>query len=227
MTAGALIELTGVRAFAAAAPVTLRVERGERVALLGRNGIGKSTLLRAIAGLTRPAAGSLRRPAAVGYVPQDYRGSLLPWLSVLENVALPLRPLRLTRCERDARVEAAVAAVSLPTSLLDKMPQRLSGGEQQLVAVARALTWQAPALLLDEALSALDGPTRASLRGRLGAFMDTRDLACVLVSHDIDDVLGLATRWVVLGGAAGEVVRDEPTSVGRGPLESAVHGAAQ
>jgi NitT/TauT family transport system ATP-binding protein len=225
VTAEALIELTGVRAFAGAAPVTLRVGRGERVALLGRNGIGKSTLLRAIAGLAAPAAGSLRRPPSVGYVPQDYRGSLLPWLSVIDNVGLPLRALRLTPGERDARIDDAVSAVSLPAALLGRTPQQLSGGEQQLVALARALTWRAPAVLFDEALSALDVSTRASLRRRLAGFMEARGLACVMVSHDLDDVLALATRWVVLGGAAGEVVRDEPASVGRDPLERAVLGA--
>jgi NitT/TauT family transport system ATP-binding protein len=221
----ALIELRAVRAFARAAPVTLRIGRGERVALLGRNGIGKSTLLRAIAGLARPASGSLLRPPSVGYMPQDYRASLLPWLSARDNVALPLRSLALSTRERDARLDEAIAAVALPVSLLGQRPQRLSGGEQQLVALARSLAWQAPVVLFDEPLSALDVSTRASLRRRLAASMEGSGLACVLVSHDLDDVLALATRWVVLGGAAGEVVADEPVSVGRAALEAAVLGA--
>lgn len=225
MSSEALIELRAVRAFAGAAPVTLRIDRGERVALLGRNGIGKSTLLRAIAGLARPAVGSLLRPPSVGYMPQDYRASLLPWLTARDNVALPLRSLGLTPRERDERLDEAIAAVALPDSLLGQRPQRLSGGEQQLVALARSLAWQSPVVLLDEPLSALDVSTRASLRRRLAVTLEARGLACVLVSHDLDDVLALATRWVVLGGVAGELVEDHPVSVGRTALEAAVLGA--
>lgn len=225
MSSEALIELRAVRAFAGASAVSLRIGRGERLALLGRNGIGKSTLLRALAGLARPASGSLLRPPSAGYMPQDYRASLLPWLSARENVALPLRSTGLGAAERDARLDEAIAAVALPVSLLDRRPQRLSGGEQQLVALARSLAWQAPVVLFDEPLSALDVSTRASLRRRLSASLESRGLACVLVSHDLDDVLSLATRWVVLGGVAGEVVADEPVSVGRAVLEAAVLGA--
>jgi len=220
----ALIELRSVRAFAGAAPVSLCIGRGERVALLGRNGIGKSTLLRAIAGLARPESGSLRLPPCVGYMPQDYRASLLPWLSVRDNVALPLRALALGAREHEARLDEAIAAVALPGSLLGQTPQRLSGGEQQLVALARSLAWQSQAVLFDEPLSALDVAMRASLRVRLSASLEARGLACVLVSHDLDDVLSLATRWVVLGGAAGELVEDQPVSVGRAALEAAVLG---
>ncbi len=225
MSSEALIELRAVRAFAGAAPVTLRIGRGERVALLGRNGIGKSTLLRAIAGLARPEGGSLLRPPSVGYMPQDYRASLLPWLTARDNVALPLRSLGLSPRERDERLDEAIAAVALPDSLLGHRPQRLSGGEQQLVALARSLAWQSPVVLLDEPLSALDVSTRASLRRRLAVTLAARGLACVLVSHDLDDVLALATRWVVLGGDAGELVADHPVSVGRAALEAAVLGA--
>ena len=225
MTASALIELRGVRAFAGAAPVSLRVGRGERVALLGRNGIGKTTLLRALAGLALPADGSIVRPPTIGYMPQDYRASLLPWLSVRDNVALPLRALALSTREHDARLDEAIAVVALPDSLLGQTPQRLSGGEQQLVALARSLAWQSQVVLFDEPLSALDVSTRASLRLRLAASLEARGLACVLVSHDLDDVLSLATRWVVLGGDEGEVVADQLVSVGRGALEAAVLGA--
>lgn len=225
MSSEALIELRAVRSFAGAAPVSLCIGRGERVALLGRNGIGKSTLLRAIAGLARPESGSLRRPPCVGYMPQDYRASLLPWLSVRDNVALPLRALALSTREHDARLDEAIAVVALPGSLLGQTPQRLSGGEQQLVALARSLAWQSQVVLFDEPLSALDVSTRASLRLRLSASLEARGLACVLVSHDLDDVLSLATRWVVLGGDAGEVVEDQPVSVGRSALEAAVLGA--
>lgn len=224
MSSEALIELRSVRAFAGAAPVSLCIGRGERVALLGRNGIGKSTLLRAIAGLARPESGSLRLPPCVGYMPQDYRASLLPWLSVRDNVALPLRALALGAREHEARLDEAIAAVALPGSLLGQTPQRLSGGEQQLVALARSLAWQSQAVLFDEPLSALDVAMRASLRVRLSASLEARGLACVLVSHDLDDVLSLATRWVVLGGAAGELVEDQPVSVGRAALEAAVLG---
>jgi NitT/TauT family transport system ATP-binding protein len=225
MTPGALIELRDVRAFAGATPVSLCVGRGERVALLGRNGIGKTTLLRAIAGLTRPADGSVRAPPTVGFMPQEYRASLLPWLSVADNVALPLRGQRLSTAARSALLRDARAAASLPDALLPRSPQQLSGGEQQRVALARSLAWRASVVLLDEPLSALDGSTRASLRRDLSAFMEARDTGCLLVSHDLDDVLGLATRWVVLGDVTGAVVDEAQVSAGRAGLTAALLAA--
>jgi ABC-type nitrate/sulfonate/bicarbonate transport system ATPase subunit/ABC-type nitrate/sulfonate/bicarbonate transport system permease component len=208
----ALATLQGVRARRGADTVTLVLPPGERLALLGVNGAGKTSLLRVLAGLDAPAQGQAWRAGAVALAPQDHGGSLLPWLTVWDNVALVLRTLDAPA--RDARVREALALVGLPDETYQRRPGTLSGGEQQRVALARALAWDAPLLLLDEPLSALDVPTRAALRPRLRAHLDARSRACVLVTHDPEDVLALAPRQLQLGvGSQSEPhVGSHPTS---------------
>jgi len=217
--------LRHVRVTRGADTISLRVARGERVALLGRNGVGKTTLLRMIAGLCTPCEGSAARATSVGYAPQDYRASLLPWLTVRDNVALPARAEGALPEECARRVEAAARVADLPRELFDRRPDALSGGEMQRVALARALVWEAPLVLLDEPFAALDVAVRAHVRERLGAHLAARGDACVLVSHDLDDALAFATRWVVLGGPGGGVLSDVRASGDRAALEARVAGA--
>lgn len=207
-------------------PVSLHVGAGERVALVGRNGSGKSTLLRLIAGLAAPSRGRVVVTRAndttgvmraLGYVPQAFPASLLPWLSVRDNVALPLRAERLTAGERVARVEEALAVVPLDRALLARRPQTLSGGEQQLVALARALVARPSLLLLDEPCSALDAVARRVVRGALGGWLARTGASLLIVSHDLDDLV-LAERALVFArhaGGAGRVVADVPAARAR------------
>lgn len=230
-----LIEVEGACLDAQLGPVSLRVAAGERLALVGRNGSGKSTLLRLIAGLAAPTGGSVRvaraRGAtdatdatdatgatgvtrALGYVPQAFRASLLPWLSAGDNVALPLRGERLTAGVRAARVDEALEVVPLDRALLARRPQTLSGGEQQLVALARALVARPSLLLLDEPFSALDVVARRAVRGALGAWLARARASVLIVSHDLDD-LALAERALVFAGCPGRVVADVPAARAR------------
>lgn len=181
-------------------PLSLQLTAGEALCLVGPNGVGKTTWLRVMAGLVAHAEGLVSRAGRVGYCPQDYRESLLPWATAGANIALNLRSARDDGARREA-VGAAAEVVGLRASELDARPGTLSGGVQQRVALARALAAAPPLLLLDEPFSALDPASRSALRERLRAALVRLEMACVFVTHDPDDVVGLATRGLHLPGS--------------------------
>jgi nitrate/nitrite transport system ATP-binding protein len=209
----ALIELRAVgKGFGAGASrvevlsdVSLAVAQGEFVAVVGYSGAGKTTLLSLIAGLTRPDAGSVAiggRPVAGpgldrGVVFQNY--SLLPWLTVYENVALGVDQVfsAWPAEKRRAHVLRYVELVSL-TAARDQRPAQLSGGMRQRVSVARALATEPSVLLLDEPFSALDALTRATLQDELEAIWERDRKTVVMVTNDVDEALLLADRIVPL-----------------------------
>jgi nitrate/nitrite transport system ATP-binding protein len=209
----AFLELRGVtKAFGAGrsrlevlSGIDLSVERGEFVAVVGYSGSGKTTLLSLIAGLARPDAGTLTldgRPVAGpgpdrGVVFQSY--SLLPWLTVFENVKLGVDQVfaHWSETERGAHVERHIALVNL-TAARDKRPAELSGGMRQRVAVARALALDPEVLLLDEPFGALDALTRATLQDELEALWERDQKTVVLVTNDVDEAVLLADRIVPL-----------------------------
>jgi putative ABC transport system ATP-binding protein len=178
--------------------VSLSVQRGDVVVITGRSGAGKTTLLNLLVGLDRPDAGEVAlegsqlsgldeaalarlRREVIGYVPQA--PSLLPVLSAAENVEVPLRLRRTPAAERDARVRAALDAVGLgPRS--DHRPAELSGGEQQRVAVARAIVGRPALLVADEPTAQLDHDTSASLARVLRRQVAEDGLTVVLASND-------------------------------------------
>ena len=185
---------------------------GQVVVLLGPNAAGKTTLLRALAGLVRLEAGRvtldgvvLDDPAVGCHVPteerpigmlfQDYL--LFPHLSALDNVAFGLRTRGLSR--RDARAQAArwLARVGM-TGAGEARPKALSGGQAQRVALARALATDPRLLLLDEPLAALDAGARAMLRRELCRHLSCFEGACLVVTHDPVEAMALADRLVVL-----------------------------
>lgn len=195
-----ILELRAVQAALGGAPVSLALGAGERVAFIGANGVGKTTLLRIVVGLGSPAAGSVVRAAApIAYVPQDYRASLFPWFSVRKNLALG-RSARRTEsiAEVDAAIAEALRVVPLPPALLARDPHRLSGGEQELVAIARVVVGAPRLLVLDEPFTALDAPTRATVIQRLDRWIAASGAGLILVSHDLDEVARLADHAVVL-----------------------------
>ncbi len=212
--------------------VSLRVARGDRVAVLGGNGAGKSTLLDAVLGLLRPSRGTVRvlghapPSRAVGFVPQDPGASLLPWFDVRTNVLLPLR---IRHASRTARVRAFdhVRRQVDPEGHIDPRarPHQLSGGEQQLVALMRALVGAPRVLVCDEPLSAIDAASRPRLRRTLRAVCDAPGgPALLFVSHDARDVSGLAQRVHVLSGRPARLTeRDDmghgaPFALSGGPV---------
>ena len=181
--------------------LSLRVEAGEVLVILGGSGCGKSTLLRLIAGLDQPTEGRvllgaepIRGPhPAIGLVFQEPR--LLPWLRVAENVGFGLhdRP----RAERDSRVQAALRRVGLAAHARD-WPRALSGGMAQRAALARALVTRPQILLLDEPFSALDSLIRADLQDHLLELWAEDRQTLVVVTHDIEEALMLGDRIAVM-----------------------------
>jgi sulfate transport system ATP-binding protein len=196
--------------FVAIADIHLHVETGELVALLGPSGCGKTTLLRVIAGLEMPDAGSIRfhgadattRRAAerrVGFVFQHY--ALFRHLTVFENIAFGLRvrprETRPSRAEIERRVRQLVELVQLEP-MTHRYPSQLSGGQRQRVALARALAVEPEVLLLDEPFGALDAKVRKELRRWLRRLHDELHVTSIFVTHDQEEALEAADRVVVM-----------------------------
>jgi peptide/nickel transport system ATP-binding protein len=199
--------------------VSLDVAPGEAVAVVGESGCGKTTLLRVIAGLTRPTAG--RITLAEGTSPlmifQDPGSSLTPWLSVGELVADRVR--RLPAAERDARVRRALASVGLPAETAWARPPQLSGGQRQRVAIARVIVDDCRLLLCDEPISALDASLAAGVLNLIRRLRRQLGMAVVFVTHDLAAARHVGDRMLVMRG--GEVVESGPVERVVGSPETA------
>jgi NitT/TauT family transport system ATP-binding protein len=195
--------------------VTFAVERGEFVTVVGPSGSGKTTLLRCIAGLQRATSGEVRVdgrpvvdvPEELAVVFQDYARSLFPWLTVRDNVELPLRHRGLAAAERRERVTAALAEVGLADAL-DRFTWQLSGGMQQRVAIARAVAYRPRVLLMDEPFASVDAQTRADLQDMALAVWRAHESTVVFVTHDIDESVYLSDRVLVLSPTPGRVAAE-------------------
>ncbi len=178
--------------------ITLNIERGDFISLMGPSGSGKSTLLNLIAGIDKPTAGILRidgedisqlsesdladwRAANIGFVFQFY--NLMPVLTAFENVELPLLLTRLSRAERRQRVELALDMVGL-TDRMDHYPNELSGGQQQRVAIARAVVTDPTILVCDEPTGDLDKQSASDVLNMLKALNQNLGNTIILVTHD-------------------------------------------
>ncbi|MEU6252569.1 ABC transporter ATP-binding protein [Streptomyces sp. NPDC047043] len=187
--------------------LTLRVHPGEAVCVVGPSGAGKTTLLRCLAGLTRPTRGQVRYGEVrltephgdIAVVSQDYRGSLLPWLRVWDNVAFPLQGRGVKKAVRKRRALECLESVGLP-DVGDKYPWQLSGGMQQRVAIARGLAYDAPVLLMDEPFGSVDAQSRFDLEDLTLRLRRQLGITVVVVTHDIDEAVYLGDRVIVLGG---------------------------
>jgi sulfonate transport system ATP-binding protein len=174
--------------------LNLRIERGEFVALLGESGCGKTTLLRALAGLDPIQGGRIAAPRKPAVVFQEHR--LLPWDSLWRNVSLGLQV-------PDARERAAAALTEVGLGdRLDDWPRNLSGGQAQRVALARALVQEPELLLLDEPFAALDALTRIHMHDLVRELVANHRPGVLLVTHDVDEAIALADRILVMRDGA-------------------------
>ena len=199
----------GVRALE---EIDLAIEPGEFVSLIGPSGCGKSTLLRIIGDLVEPSEGTVvvngksahqaRLDRDYGIVFQD--AVLYDWRTVSKNIALPLEMLRWDRTRRATRVREMLELVEL-TAFGDHHPWQLSGGMQQRVSIARALSFDPALLLMDEPFGALDEMTRERLNMELLRIWERSGSTIVFVTHSIPEAVFLSTRVVVMSARPGRV----------------------
>jgi multiple sugar transport system ATP-binding protein len=206
----ARIELSNVQKFFGPVQVlkdiNLVIENGEFVVMLGQSGCGKTTTLRAIAGLETVSSGTITidgkevqhlRAADrdIAFVFQSF--SLYPHMTVYENIAFPLRAVRSSTADRDKEVREVARVLGIER-LLAKKPSALSGGDMQRVAIGRALVRRPKALLMDEPIGALDAKLREQMRAEIKRLHVARNSTSVYVTHDQIEAMSLADRIVVM-----------------------------
>ena len=188
------------------------VEAGSFVSIIGPTGCGKSTVLRAIAGLVPYTSGSITWKGEPITVPGKDRAvvfqnpSLLPWRTVLRNAAYGAEGLGHPRAEAERRAKEMLELVGL-SQFADRYPHELSGGMQQRVNIARALAFDPDILLLDEPFSALDSQTREVMGGELLRIWEATAKTAVLITHQIDESIFLSDHVVVLSAGPRSVVK--------------------
>jgi NitT/TauT family transport system ATP-binding protein len=193
--------------------IDLSIAGGEFVSFIGPSGCGKTTLMRVIADLERPTEGTItvngvtpeqaRLQRAYGYVFQA--PALYPWRTVIRNITLPLEIMRLDRGEREARAVKYLDMVGL-NGFERKFPWQLSGGMQQRVSIARALSFEPQLLLMDEPFGALDEITRDHLNEQLIGLWEQTRKTVIFVTHSISEAVFLSTRIVVMSPRPGRIL---------------------
>lgn len=191
----------------------LKINSGEFVSIFGPNGVGKTTLLRIIAGLEVIQAGSIvcdGKPIAknsIGYIPQHYTKTLLPWYSISKNIILPLliKGYSKKHAQQTLQNIAKEFSISLPWS---KYPYRLSGGQQQMAVILRSIINQPNLLLMDEPFSSLDIKTSVEIQKKLLEITKKRKLTTLFVSHRIEEGIFLSSRILVLKGHSVRIIKN-------------------
>lgn len=182
----------------------LNLPRGQLTSVFGPNGCGKSTLINMMAGILPYESGLILydgkpvQDTRIGYVFQNYREALFPWRRALDNILYPLRFLKnVSRAEGLARVERLVHAFDVKVDL-KRYPYELSGGQQQLVSIMRALVVEPEVLFMDEPFSALDYELTLTMRERLQKVLHERRVTSLLVSHDLEEAVYMADKVLLL-----------------------------
>jgi len=197
-------ETGGGQVVQAIGEITFAVGENEFVSVVGPSGCGKTTLLQCISALMPATTGEVRlrgqrivqTPRDLAIVFQDYSRSLFPWLTIGDNVRLPIRKTG-SKEEIARAVDEALAAVSL-TKFKDHYPYQLSGGMQQRAAIARALAYSPRILLLDEPFASVDAQTRTELEDLVLRIGREFDITFLLVTHDVDESVYMSDRVVML-----------------------------
>jgi len=192
--------------------ISLTVEPGEFVCILGASGCGKSTLLNLVAGLDRPSAGTIDVAGRTRLMFQE--AALFPWLTARANIELALRLDGLARAERRERSDELLAMVNLG-EFATKRPHELSGGMRQRVALARALAQRVDVLLMDEPFGALDAMTRDVLHDEIERVWRESNLAVLFVTHNVREAVRLGDRVVLLSSRPGRVIAEFPVGIAR------------
>lgn len=179
------------------------IPRGKLISVFGPNGCGKSTLINMIAGLIPVDEGEILfdgkrlNEIKFGYVFQNYREALFPWLRAIENIEYPLKVMQVPKAERRARSEKLIEHLGVKIDL-KRYPYEMSGGQQQLISIMRALIVEPEILFLDEPFSALDYEMTLFMREQLQRVFQETGTTTVLVSHDLEEAVYLADRVLLL-----------------------------
>jgi len=182
---------------------SLDLTNNQLVSIFGPNGCGKSTLINMISGLIPFDRGEIRihgkpiRRAKIGYVFQNYRDSMFPWLSAFDNIAYPLRVKGVSERECRDRVEGLIETFNIRLDL-KRYPYSFSGGQQQLISILRALIADPEVLFLDEPFSALDFETTLFVRDKLQEIFLTTSIPMLMVVHNIEEAVYLADSILLL-----------------------------
>jgi NitT/TauT family transport system ATP-binding protein len=198
----------------------LDIPRGELISVFGPNGCGKSTLINMIAGLIPVDAGQILFDGMrldeikFGYVFQNYREALFPWLRAFDNIAYPLKMMKVPPAARIARTEKLVAHLGIKLDL-KLYPYQMSGGQQQLVSIMRALIVEPEILFLDEPFSALDYEMTLFMREQLQRIFIETGTTTVLVSHDLEEAVYLANRVLLLSRHPARIADFTPVTASR------------
>lgn len=195
--------------------LTFSLRAGELVCIVGPSGAGKTTLLRCVAGLLDATDGEVflqeqrvtSPPPGMAVVFQEYGRSLFPWMTVRQNVELPLKEKKVTGSERRRLVDEALKDVGLADAH-DAHPWQLSGGMQQRVAIARAIAYEPAVLLMDEPFAAVDAQTRADLEDLVRSLWQRLGITMLFVTHDIDEAVYLGERVLVLSASPTVIMED-------------------
>ncbi|HUE91882.1 ABC transporter ATP-binding protein [Pseudomonas sp.] len=186
--------------------INLRIDKGEFISIIGHSGCGKSTVLNIVAGLLDPSLGVVILDGKEVSGPGPDRGmvfqnhSLLPWLTVFENVEVAVNKVfkrSMSKAERREWIEHNLKLVSMGHAL-DKYPQEISGGMKQRVGIARALAMKPKVLLLDEPFGALDALTRAHLQDEVMRIQADLGNTMMMITHDVDEAVLLSDRIVMM-----------------------------
>lgn len=190
----------------------LAVRKGELLTLFGPNGCGKTTILLLIASLLKPDDGEIRidgkapEEARIGFVFQNFWDSLFPWRKNLDNICFPLEVRGFPKKQRYAMAERFLEKLDVEIPLT-AYPYQLSGGQQQLVAIARGLIYEPDVMLMDEPFAALDYQTRLSMHEKLLDIWRKTNTTIVFVSHEIDEAAYLADRMVLLSDKPASTIK--------------------
>ncbi len=193
--------------------VSLQVQPGELVCIVGASGCGKSTLLSLVAGLDMPTAGSIEVESQ-GTALMFQEAALFPWLTVEENVEFPLRTRGIGRRERKERVASLLESVQLD-GFAKRRPHELSGGMRQRTALTRALAQDAGVLLMDEPFGALDAMIRELLDLELERLWRRTGMTILLVTHDVREAVRLGSRVLLFSSRPGRLVGEFPIDLDR------------
>lgn len=193
--------------------IDFTVDQGSFVTFFGPNGCGKTTLLNVIAGLTEPDGGSViidGKPvnrSKISFLFQNFADTLFPWKTCMDNIAFPLELEGIPRAARIQKVHSLLKTLDIALPL-DQYPYQCSGGQKQLIALARALILDPDLLLMDEPFSALDYDTRISMENKLLDIWSKSRVTTLFISHDIDEAIYLSDKVIVLSNIPATVVEE-------------------